>query len=131
MSERGPDFLAIDHEVVSLELGAGLQRGEIRTGARFRHPLAPDFIAGENRLKVALFLLVGAPLHQGRPGHDNPERVASHRKAEPAKLLLEDDLLDEGGAAAAVFLGPRQTGPSRFIQTLVPFLETLPLRRSE
>src|SRR5208337_2581160 len=41
-------------------------------------------------------------------------------------FLLKDDLLDESGAAAAVFLGPGQPGPSGVIELFVPCLEALP-----
>src|SRR5260370_3614208 len=37
----GPDFLAVDDEIVAVALGAGLQRGEVRSGIRLGIALAP------------------------------------------------------------------------------------------
>ncbi|MNF79679.1 hypothetical protein D3C84_618970 [compost metagenome] len=48
MGITGPDFLAIDHVVVAIALGAGAQRCQVGTGARFRKALAPQTLAIED-----------------------------------------------------------------------------------
>jgi hypothetical protein len=40
--------------------------------------------------------------------------------ARPHDFLVEDRLLDEGCAAAAVLRGPRDAGPARGVQLLLP-----------
>jgi len=61
MRPGGPDFLAVDDEFVADNLGAGSQRGEIRTGARLGIALAPDLLGGQDFRQIAFFLLVGSP----------------------------------------------------------------------
>ncbi len=127
MRDRGPHLLPVDDKLVAFKLRAARYRREIRARARLRHPLAPDFLARENRLQVALFLLVGAPLHQRRPVHDHAEHVASHRQIYAREFLVEDQLLDKCRTAAAVFLGPREPGPARVEQLRVPGLQPFPV----
>src|SRR5260370_9468949 len=75
MRERGPDFLAVDDELVALELGAGAGGGEVRTGVRFREALAPDLFAAQNLRQEELFLFV-SPVEVDRwPGAPNPPHV--------------------------------------------------------
>src|ERR1700722_4058828 len=127
MGEGGPDLLPIDDKVVAIEDRARLDGGEIGTRARLGHSLAPDFLARNNRFEVALFLLLGTPLHERGSAHDDAEDVDAEGHADASELLLKDNLLDESGFLAAVFFGPSQAHPAALIETLVPLLKTLPL----
>src|SRR5262249_11094933 len=43
-TERGPHLLPVQHEVIAVEHGAGLERGEVAAGAGLAEPLAPDLV---------------------------------------------------------------------------------------
>src|SRR4029077_17405661 len=47
-TEGGPDLLPVQHEVIAVEEGAGLERGQIAAGARLAEPLAPDLVTREH-----------------------------------------------------------------------------------
>ena len=60
-----PDLLAVDDEVVAVELGAGLQAGEVGARVGLAHADAPDRVAADRR-RHELLLLVVAELEQAR-----------------------------------------------------------------
>ncbi len=113
VGERRPHLLAGDDPLVAVPHRARLQRGEVRAGLGLREPLAPDLLRGQDRRQVALALLLGAVRDHGRPAHREPEHVRGLRRARADDLLVEDRLLDQGRAAAAVLLRPRDAGPAR------------------
>ena len=43
----GPHFTAIDDEVIAIFDGIGLEAGDVRTGAHFRHAQTRDIVAGD------------------------------------------------------------------------------------
>ena len=92
--------------------GFGLQRCEVRARLGLREPLAPDLLRGEDRLQIALLLLLGAVGDDHRAAHHEPEDVGGSRRLGSSELLAEDRLLDQRGPSAAVLLWPRHAGPA-------------------
>src|SRR5208282_6560246 len=107
-----PDFLAVDDKVVAVLDRASLKRGKIGAGAGLRIALAPDFVAGENLRQVALFLLLGPPMHQGGAEQTEPHPKERYRRTGALQLLRVDDVLQDTGSAAAVLLRPVNSDPS-------------------
>ena len=103
----------------SLAVGqrAGLERGEVRAGARLRVALAPaDLAAGDLREVLALLLLV-PEAQQRRADHGETEADQRLGEAEPRQLLGEHLGLLGGEAAAAVLLRPARAPSSRAPRT--------------
>ena len=48
MGVSGPDLLSIYYKVIALQLSASLNRGQVGTGARLGHALAPDFVGAQD-----------------------------------------------------------------------------------
>ena len=67
-----------------------------------------------------LLLLVGAELDQRRAEQLLAEVVDQLRRVRAGVLLVEDDLLGQAEAAAAVLLGPAETGPAVLGEVPVP-----------
>jgi hypothetical protein len=124
--ERGPDLLAVHHEVIALEIGARLHVREIASGVRLREALAPDLLHRKDRRQVPLLLLLGTVGHDRRPGEVHPYEIDEQlRRAGPGHLLVEDDLLHVRCAAAAVLLRPVKPRVSGFRKLLLPRLGKL------
>ena len=116
----GPDLLPGDLPGAIGLHGAGLERGQIGTGLGLREALAPDLLPGEDRLEVALLLfLVASGNHHGA-AHHQAEHIGRGRDTLAGELLVEHRLLDQGGALAAVLLGPGDPGPARLVHLLLP-----------
>ena len=89
-------------------------------GPGFGVALAPQLADGPDRRQEPLLLVRGAEREQGRA-----EQFLAHDRDPGGRvglrvLLVEDDLPGQGRAAAAVFGGPAQAGPSRGGQVPVP-----------
>jgi len=104
----------------SPSLTAGLQRGEVRARLRLGEALAPDLLAGQDRLQVALLLGVGAVGDDDRPAHRQAEHVGRARRFLAGRLADEDRLLDHRRAAAAVLLRPGDPSPAGGVQPQLP-----------
>src|SRR5690606_37526956 len=103
MRVAGPDLGAVDDIVVTVPNGAGLQRGQVRTGTGLGISLTPDLLAGQDLRQVLLFLLLGAVAEQHRADHPCAE-MHRPRCAAEEYLLLEDVLLrDVQSGPASVF----------------------------
>ena len=70
-----PDLLPGDHPLVSVLDRLRLQRGQIGSRLGLGEPLAPDLLGAEDRLQVALLLLLGAVGDHHRPAHRQAEDV--------------------------------------------------------
>ena len=83
---RRPDLLAGDDEIVAVAFGAGLQRGEVRSGVRFGIALAPADQARGDLRQMFLLLRLGAVFQQRRSEHGNAERrpAAAARRSPPS-----------------------------------------------
>ena len=75
LGEGRPDLLPGDDPFVAVLDRAGLQRGEVGAGLGLGEALAPDLLGGEDRLQVALLLLVGAVGDDHRAAHRQAEDV--------------------------------------------------------
>ena len=103
---RGPDFRAVDQELIALVLGAGLQRCEVGTGAGLRVSLAPsNLAAGDFRQMLALLFFV-AVFQQRGSEHPDAEAVERRAAVERAHFLTQNFCLVAREAAAAVLARP-------------------------
>ena len=84
--------------------------------------LAPDLLGGQDRLQVALLLLLAAVRDHHRAAHDQAEHVGGAGRLGARQLLAEDGLLDQRRAPAAVLLRPRQPRVARRVQLALPLL---------
>jgi len=116
-----PDLLAAHDVLVALPHGPGGQRGQVGAGAGLGEALAPDAVAAENPRQVVTPLLLGALGHEGRAGvgvaHEDDADVGRTRGG---VLLLEDQLLRDGQAAAAVLDRPVEAGVPGLVQPALP-----------
>ncbi len=116
----GPDFLAVDDVVIAVELGFGLQSGEIGAGVGLGKTLAPDFFRAENFGNEALFLGFCSASDDGGTDQPKAERVGHRRSFGASHFFPEKRLLHEGGAATTVLFGPRDGGPAAFVKLALP-----------
>jgi len=105
LTEGGPGFLAVDHVVVAIQHGAGLQAGQVGTGSRLGVTLAPPVFPGENARQVPGFLRLTAEFHDHRGDHVDPERDQP-RRTERGALLLEDVSLHHAPASTTLLYRP-------------------------
>ena len=118
----GPHLVAVDDEVVAVELGARGQAREVGAGAGLRIALAPGHLAGEDRRQVLRLLLRRAGIDDQRPDEIEAVRIGRGR-ADAADLLEQDDLLRERRAHAAVLPRPMRRDPAALVELAVPGLE--------
>ncbi len=99
---------------------AGAQAGEIAAGVGLGIALAPQLVGAEDLRQMPLLLLFGAPVDEGRAQQVERAGGRQDRGAGAEILLVEDDLLHEIGAAAAIFLGPGNADPAGGVHLLLP-----------
>src|SRR5262249_32143549 len=73
-------------------------------------------------LEMAALLRLRAVRDQDRAAHGQTGQVDQQRRLRARHLLLEDDLLDERGAAPAVVRRPGDAAPAGFPETSLPRL---------
>lgn len=100
----GEHLLAVDHVLVTVADGGGADRREIAAGSRFGIADGELDAAVQDCRQEPLFLFLGTLLHQRRA--HRVERHQRDRRAHPAGLFGEDELLDRRKAASAIFFGP-------------------------
>ena len=88
-----PHLLAVDHPLAAVELGAGLDVGEVGAGARLAVALAPQLGAGHDPGQEAVALLVGAEGDQRGAEQRLADVADATRRAGPGVLLEVHDLL--------------------------------------
>src|SRR5712692_7697958 len=118
--QRRPDFLAVDHVVVALVLGAGLQTRQVAAGVGLAEALAPDLLRREQRRQVALLLVFGPVRDHHRTAHAQPDHVDGLRRLRQDHLVVEDELLHEARSTTAVLLGPRDADVAGVEELLLP-----------
>src|SRR5437764_6242756 len=74
---------------------------------------------------MALALLVSPEAQERRAEHVEADHAYELRRARRRKLLVDDDLLDRGPAAAAELLGPRAADVARPVAERLPGAEHL------
>ena len=96
---RGPDLLAVDHELVTIEHGPGGEAGQVTAGPGLAHAEAPGQLALQGGQRPPLDLGLGAVVEQ-RGRHDG-QALGVHRPGDvPVREDLEvDHLLDRRGVA--------------------------------
>ncbi|MNY02674.1 hypothetical protein D3C86_1352540 [compost metagenome] len=131
MGQGGPGFLTIDHVVVAITYGAGLDRGQVRTGARLGIALTPPVFSAENARQETRLLFRRTELDDHRGNHVDAKRH-DPRRAESGTFFFENVFLHRAPAGAAELHGPTGRQPSALIEQahpgdLVFFVETLAL----
>ena len=76
VAARRPHLLPVDDPLVAVELGTGVEPGEVGAGAGLAEELAPGLLAGDDVEEVALLLLLGAV---------DVDRRAREQRAEAAR----------------------------------------------
>ena len=117
-----PHLLPVDHPLVAVELGPGLEAGQVRTGVRLAESLAPRDLALQDARDELLLLLLRAPLQERRADQGVAEEVGAQRCADAGELLVEHDLLQQAQALAAVFGGPAGADPPAAVELGRPLL---------
>ena len=110
LDQRGPHLLAVDHPLVALAGGLGLQRRQVGARAGLGVADREVQVAGEDLREEELLLLVGAVAHDRRP--DRVERQVGDRHPGHGRGVGEDQLLDHRARLAAVLLGPADAQPA-------------------
>src|SRR5207302_8531740 len=87
---------------------------------RVAESLAPDLFGGEQWRQVSLLLLFGAMRDDDGAAHAQADDVDRIRRLGENHLVVEDELLHEAGAAAAVLLRPRDAYVAGLEQLLLP-----------
>src|SRR5205814_9690530 len=103
-----------------LVLGARLKPGQVAARVRLAEALAPDLLGREERGQVALLLRVGAMRHHDGAAHAEPDDVDRLGRLREDHLVVEDQLLHEAGASAAVLLGPGDADIAGLVELLLP-----------
>ncbi|MNT44670.1 hypothetical protein D3C72_1812070 [compost metagenome] len=129
MGQGGPGLLAIDHVVVAITYGAGLDSGQVRTGARLGIALAPPVLGAENSWQEARLLFRCSELDDHRGDHVDAKRH-DPRGAERRTFLIENVFLHRAPTRTAILHRPTGGQPSALIEQahpgdLVFFVETL------
>ena len=118
--ERRPDLLPVDDPLVAVEVGACLHVREVGAGVGLGVSLAPDLGAAEDAGEERPFLGVGAEVDDGRPEQPLADDPDPSRTARARVLLVEDHLLEQRRAAAAVLRGPAEADPTVAAELLLP-----------
>src|SRR5262249_25147937 len=77
--EGRPHLLSVQHEVIAVECGGGLERCEVAAGPRLAEALAPDLVAGEHRWNEPPALRFAAVVDQGWSEQPDAEDVQDRR----------------------------------------------------
>src|SRR5947209_7766673 len=118
---RRPDLLTADDVVVTVAHGTAAQGGQVGPGRRLREPLTPHLVALEDGGQVARALFVGGLGDERRSGVEKADEVhADVGCAGVGDLLVEHQLLAQGGAAAAELGGPVDAGVPGVVEHPLP-----------
>ena len=120
LTQAGPDFLAVNQEIVPVQHRLRLQRRQVGSGIGLRKSLAPDLVGIENLGNVALLLGLGAVLHEGRANDADPQAVGRLRRPGAGHFLPVNGLLNQRSALTAVFPGPVYSHPAAIVQPALP-----------
>jgi hypothetical protein len=124
----GPHLLAVDHPLVAVEFGPGLERGQVAAGVGLGEPLAPGDGPVEDAGDELLLLLLGGPLQDGGADQGVAEEVGPQGGLGPGELLVQHHRLHQRESLAPVLHWPRGADPAPGEQLGGPLLvEGLPL----
>src|SRR5207244_11440638 len=85
----------------------------------------PDLLAREYVRRVAIVRGLVAVRDDRRPGDAHVEHIQEGRRLRERHLLMENELLHEREAAAAVLLWPREADEARVVELALPLSEEL------
>src|SRR5690606_14552822 len=105
LAQSGPGLLTVDDVVVAIAHGAGLQRGEVGTGAWLGVALAPPVLTGQDAWQVLLLLCFGTELDDHRSDHGDAEGNGA-RRAGGRGFFIKDVFLYRAPVGAAVLDRP-------------------------
>ncbi len=108
--QAGEDLGPVDDELVAVDHGARLQRGQVRAGVRLRVADAEVDLPGQDLGQEELLLLLAAVVHDRRA--DRVDGEHGHRRPAAHGLVEEDELLDGGTALTAPLRGPADPQPA-------------------
>ena len=120
VSGGGPDFAAIDEEVVAPVLGLALQAGKVGAGAGFGIALGPAGLTVDDGADVLVFLLFITVFEDGRSQHPDANAVKRCAGLDALHLFFDDSALTGVQPAAAVMLWPLGYYPALVAHTLKP-----------
>ena len=92
-----PDLLAVHDPLAAVAHGARAEAGQVAAGVGLAEQLAPDLLAGEQGEEVALLLLLGAGVDDGRAGPADADRVRGARHPGPGELVVDEQLVHRVG----------------------------------
>src|SRR5262245_34665146 len=107
--------------MVAVDLGPRLQARQVGARVGFGESLTPDDVATQDPGQMICFLRLAAAGDQRRAGvlqADEPSGDLGG--ADAGVLLVPDELLHEGGAAAAELLRPRDASPAGVVHAALP-----------
>src|SRR6185369_9669466 len=123
----GPDFLAVDEEVIVVHFGFGGQRRQVGAGVGLGVALAPADLAARDLPQVMALLFFAAVFEQRRAEHPDAEALQRHAALEGRHFLAQDRGLGVIQAAAAVRARPHRHGPAALAHALEPLALRLAL----
>ena len=124
----GPHLLAVEHPFVAVQLGPAPDIGQVGSGARFRVPLAPDVLTGQDPWQEVGLLFLGAPLQEGVADHLDAEGVVAGPgwHPGPVELLGHHHLFERAEPTTSVCRRPRGGQQSVLVQRLAPTVDEGP-----
>ena len=119
LRHRGPCLLTVHDIMVAIADGLCAQRSKVRTCARFRIPLAPPIVAGQDAGQELCFLLGRAECVD----HGSDHRQTKWHGADAiccSEFFGPDETLRCGPASAAIFDRPCWCDPAFFRKNAMP-----------
>ena len=92
MTPGGPDYLAVDNQVIAVDTAGGSKAGQVRSGAGLGIALAPEHVARHHARHMPLFLLIRSVTQKDRS--QMADRLGRNfRRSDARHFVGEDDLL--------------------------------------
>ena len=127
MRRAGPNFLAVDYPIITIQFGFGGQACQIAPGAGLGITLAPDHFSVNGGCDERLFLLLRTHFQQNGGEHGNPLPTETPMHASRAEFFSNDARFYDVGfrTIAPVFTGNCSAVVSVFNQQALPVHERL------
>src|SRR5260221_164376 len=118
--ERRPYLLAVDHPLVAVEIGAGLDVGQVGARVGLRVALTPDVGTAQNARQEPALLRLVPEMHDRRAEQSFADDADASRSTCPRVFLVEDHLVQQRCTPTAVLRGPPQSNPAVVSELLLP-----------
>ena len=125
----GPDFLAVDDEMIALVHCTSLQAGQVRTRTRLAVALTPANFATHNRRQMLAFKLFRAKFENRRTNHPHTKAGQRGPCTDARQLLTQHLVLLLREATTAVLRWPVRRGPALSGHTVKPELLVVTFKR--